>query len=539
MCFGAIKRKTQRFNVKSAGVTSTMLLFAVIAAFGPTLFYQMYGSHEMKCHHCLDMPPDDPSIAGSIRGADRDCRRCYFSQTPAIRSNFYKEAVRPFIWFATVCLFLSYVVGLLFTLRTHAAVIWNNEPDEKKEVKVESNAHRPRDGSVERHGSYAAQGGGDPRAQVQRQGTNTLLGRESIKDSQMYKRILNQSLRQAGVGSNAVSGASQKQDGSAPNTPHIAPPKTSDGDVSSLNLGVKQRIQGLSVEDNRALIQEITEIAATAATVAARDATKAPRKASFMGTTPVSTINSKHQNSGSSKDTKDTKDTKDQRDPSRDHHKHSIAGVETTSLGLGFENDPPTATTNETQQQPTDQQGAGQGDEPGGHDAPNWSRKKSATILLTATVAYAVIAEILVDTVDSVLEGSNIDEKFLGISLFALVPNTTEFLNAIAFAMNGNVALSMEIGSSYALQVMLLQIPSLVAFSGIYNRWFPPDDPDLDVLSHTFTLIFPQWDMVTTILAVVLMGWVVGEVAWHLTSNSKFRHGASRCCCPNRGSKRV
>ena len=44
MCFGALKRKTQRFNVKSAGVTSTMLLFATIAAFGPTLFYQIYGS---------------------------------------------------------------------------------------------------------------------------------------------------------------------------------------------------------------------------------------------------------------------------------------------------------------------------------------------------------------------------------------------------------------------------------------------------------------------------------------------------------------
>jgi Ca2+:H+ antiporter len=44
MCFGAIERKTQRFNVRSAGVTSTMLLFAVIAAFAPTLFYQIYGS---------------------------------------------------------------------------------------------------------------------------------------------------------------------------------------------------------------------------------------------------------------------------------------------------------------------------------------------------------------------------------------------------------------------------------------------------------------------------------------------------------------
>ena len=53
MCFGAIKRKTQRFNVKSAGVTSTMLLFAVIAAFGPTLFYQIYGSVSAVRNLCI------------------------------------------------------------------------------------------------------------------------------------------------------------------------------------------------------------------------------------------------------------------------------------------------------------------------------------------------------------------------------------------------------------------------------------------------------------------------------------------------------
>lgn len=49
--------------------------------------------------------------------------------------------------------------------------------------------------------------------------------------------------------------------------------------------------------------------------------------------------------------------------------------------------------------------------------------------------------EILVDVVDVVLEGSSIPEKFLGISLFALVPNVTEFMNAISFALNGNIAL--------------------------------------------------------------------------------------------------
>ena len=107
--------------------------------------------------------------------------------------------------------------------------------------------------------------------------------------------------------------------------------------------------------------------------------------------------------------------------------------------------------------------------------------------------------ELLVQVVDVVLEGSGIDEKFLGVTLFALVPNTTEFLNAISFAMNGNIALrwvtsrvfgrragvltlfSMEIGSAYALQVCLLQIPAMVAFSA----WYAPDK--MGSVADTFT----------------------------------------------------
>jgi len=53
MCFGAIKRKTQRFNVKSAGITTTMLLFATIGAFSPTLFYQIYGAVSICANHLL------------------------------------------------------------------------------------------------------------------------------------------------------------------------------------------------------------------------------------------------------------------------------------------------------------------------------------------------------------------------------------------------------------------------------------------------------------------------------------------------------
>ncbi|KAK5118100.1 hypothetical protein LTR62_004146 [Meristemomyces frigidus] len=504
MCFGALKRKTQRFNVRSAGVTSTMLLFAVIGAFGPTLFYQIYGSHELNCHQCLkNSPGEDPG--------DRDCRRCFFAQVPAVHDRFFVQAVRPYIYFAAVCLFLSYVVGLLFTLRTHASVIWNNEPDEKRESTKGIDEQLKRVEESQRNGSLGPGSvglavdrvdsgtGGHSRPGLGRLETSGTLSsvvtvtRENIRESQMYKRILNQSLKQAGllaagkkgglhneavvVNGDAESGPGSR-DGTL--TPHMVPPKSAGGDADSIKS--VSRIHGLSSEDNRALVQQMAEVAATAATVAARDATRAPRKAALMSST------SRHRASSATANRSEGPEGEAQRDDA--------------AIALGGPPPPPHHNHGDKSAEP---------EAAGGHDAPNWSRTKSAVILLSATLAYAVIAEILVDTVDSVLEHVDIDEKFLGITLFALVPNTTEFLNAISFAMNGNVALSMEIGSSYALQVMLLQIPCLVLFSAFYGRIGGEGMEEGWVGDHTFSMIFPQWDMVTVILGVFLMGWVVGE----------------------------
>lgn len=73
--------------------------------------------------------------------------------------------------------------------------------------------------------------------------------------------------------------------------------------------------------------------------------------------------------------------------------------------------------------------------------------------------------------------------------------------------MNGNIALSMEIGSAYALQVCLLQIPALVLFSAITGQWLEGSE----AVDKTFSLIFPQWDMVTVILCVFMLSYMYGE----------------------------
>jgi Ca2+:H+ antiporter len=393
--------------------------------------------HELNCHQCIRHHDESPS--------QRDCRRCYYSQTPALNDRFYNEAVKPYTWFAACMLFVSYLIGLLFTLRTHAATIWSSEPDEKEKKALEMSAS-----SLTNSGHLDF-----PHSSFVRQATSQSISRAHIRDSQLYKRIVGQTLHEVGLDSHESTTEtprpSSKSDGQ---TPHVVPPK--DNDARSHH---SFHVEGLTDDAAQSLARQITEIAATTTALATRDVTRAPHRAAKLVNTP-----------------------------SKAHSEHRPSNTRTTTA-VPEEHDV----------------AVGQG--AGGHDAPNWSRQKSAAILLTATLAYAIIAEILVNTVDAVLEGSDIDEKFLGITLFALVPNTTEFLNAISFAMNGNIALSMEIGSAYALQVCLLQIPALVFYSAIHASYIPARE----VVHQTFTLIFPQWDMVTVILCVFLLSYMYGE----------------------------
>jgi Ca2+:H+ antiporter len=204
-----------------------------------------------------------------------------------------------------------------------------------------------------------------------------------IRDSQLYKRILGQSLKQVGLSpreedGRPVSSADPVGSNAANLTPHQPPPRSSGND----SLKPDVHIPGFSEAQNANLVIEVAEMAATAAAIAARDATRNPRRVSSAART--------------------LSQTGTNRNPAL---RAGVVHGDQEELVM-----------------------ADAHAEGGGHDAPNWSRMKSSVILCSATVLYALIAEILVDTVDVVLANVAIDEKFLGITLFALVPNTTEFL---------------------------------------------------------------------------------------------------------------
>jgi Ca2+:H+ antiporter len=53
-----------------------------------------------------------------------ECSRCYWDQGNALTDPFYLTSVKPFSYICCIFLVTAYVIGLWYTLRTHAAQIW-------------------------------------------------------------------------------------------------------------------------------------------------------------------------------------------------------------------------------------------------------------------------------------------------------------------------------------------------------------------------------------------------------------------------------
>lgn len=403
MCSSAVRRKEQKFNAKSAGVTSMMLIMAIIGALAPTLFYQTYGNFQLVCSGC----PSTPNQGGT----PWICDHCYYKHPDPVDDPFYQSSVKNLMYLCAGILLFSYLIGLWFSLRTHASQIWRN-PQPLLEQDLPTH-HR-----MSLH----------PKPMASATSTSNVFPGQSP----LIRRT--------------SANANDQANGPAP----IAAPSTARNPAPNMSPTFPRRVVSQQpsftpvMESVDHVVKNDLQNLHLPAPMTTDDFTRA------VAVATVSAL--RHQ---------------------------QVHGQASGKLRVSM--------------------GEAEGGEHGGHDAPSWSRFVSASVLLACTALYALIAELLVDVVDVILQGSGIDEKFLGVTLFALVPNTTEFMNAMSFALNGNIALSMEIGSAYALQVCLLQIPAMVAFSA----WHDPQH--MGEVARTFSLIFPRWDVIALILSMFLM----------------------------------
>jgi Ca2+:H+ antiporter len=96
-----------------------------------------------------------------------------------------------------------------------------------------------------------------------------------------------------------------------------------------------------------------------------------------------------------------------------------------------------------------------------------WSLKLSLIVLGVATVATALISEILVHSLEDFAHAANLSEFFISIVIVAIVGNAAEHGGAVVIASRGKMELASEIAISSSAQVGLLVIPviTLVSFA--------------------------------------------------------------------------
>ncbi|HET7743181.1 MAG TPA: calcium/proton exchanger [Gaiellaceae bacterium] len=98
-------------------------------------------------------------------------------------------------------------------------------------------------------------------------------------------------------------------------------------------------------------------------------------------------------------------------------------------------------------------------------DVEAWSLTTSLVALGIATVATALVAEILVGSLEAFAEKAGLSDFFVAAVIVAIVGNAAEHGGAIVVAHRGKIALASEIALSSAAQVAVFLIPAVALLS--------------------------------------------------------------------------
>uniref|UniRef100_A0A8C7X9G3 Cation/H+ exchanger protein 1 n=1 Tax=Oryzias sinensis TaxID=183150 RepID=A0A8C7X9G3_9TELE len=111
MTIGGIKHSEQRFNSRSAGVSSALLFISVGGVFAPTLFSKTFGN--LVCESCSNIP-GNASVPFT-------CKDCHYDMSQA-DPHLVLTHIEPLVYTISVLLPASYLIGLIFTLKTHSHI---------------------------------------------------------------------------------------------------------------------------------------------------------------------------------------------------------------------------------------------------------------------------------------------------------------------------------------------------------------------------------------------------------------------------------
>ena len=98
-----------------------------------------------------------------------------------------------------------------------------------------------------------------------------------------------------------------------------------------------------------------------------------------------------------------------------------------------------------------------------------WSLRSAMGVLALATVITALVAEILVGSLEVFADKVGLSEFFVAAVIVAIVGNAAEHGGAVVVASRGKIALAAEIALASAAQVAVFLIPAVALLSWLID----------------------------------------------------------------------
>ncbi|MEW6359377.1 MAG: calcium/proton exchanger [Planctomycetota bacterium] len=124
-------------------------------------------------------------------------------------------------------------------------------------------------------------------------------------------------------------------------------------------------------------------------------------------------------------------------------------------------------------------------------ERPEWPLRKAVLILAVMTMACAYESGLMVSRLEAGIQFFGFTHAFVGAVIVAILTNVAEKTNAVIFARKNLVNLSIEIGTSSAIQIALFVVPILV-FAGV-------------VVRQPFFLDFTTFQLLAMVFAVTIL----------------------------------
>jgi Ca2+:H+ antiporter len=138
-----------------------------------------------------------------------------------------------------------------------------------------------------------------------------------------------------------------------------------------------------------------------------------------------------------------------------------------------------------------------------------WSIRKSVLALLVASVLVALVAELLVGSVESVASSMRWNEIFVGVILLAIFGNAAEHSTSLMLAYRNDMDTAMAITYQSSLQIALFVTPFMVLLSSVMV-WAGVQQ------THRLDLIFSPMEVSAVLLTVAIITVIGlnGETNW-------------------------